>query len=182
MRNSGTTRTIVDSADPCRRFARGEEPDALMLRFLRARKWDVQRAFMMMAGACKVRRLPGNHAHTCSGDSSETCSRSRRRERRASARRTASGCSASAALGAYLTAHRYDIGKSYTHGTDEAHRPVIYIHVAKHKPKGASGAVDECSLGQTSRKKRSSASSSSRTRGTAVESAYGPGWRRPSRS
>jgi len=94
------------------RFARGEEPDALMLRFLRARKWDVQRAFMMMAGACKWRLEQDVQSIKEKGEEG-LCEEDGFRM-------------------------QYDIGKSYTHGTDEAHRPVIYIHVAKHHPKDQS--------------------------------------------
>lgn len=36
-------------------FCMGEDPDALLLRFLRARKWDVERAFSMLASTLKWR-------------------------------------------------------------------------------------------------------------------------------
>jgi hypothetical protein len=36
-------------------FCMGEDPDALLLRFLRARKWDVDRAFEMLAATLKWR-------------------------------------------------------------------------------------------------------------------------------
>lgn len=36
-------------------FCMGEDPDALLLRFLRARKWDVDKAFKMLASTLKWR-------------------------------------------------------------------------------------------------------------------------------
>ncbi|GAA96890.1 uncharacterized protein L969DRAFT_94852 [Mixia osmundae IAM 14324] len=89
-------------------FARGENPDALCLRFLRARKWDVDRAFMMMAAAVKWRIEEGVEEIRRLGEEG-LCKED----------------------GFQL---QYDKGKSYIHGTDKNGRPVVFIHVAKHKP------------------------------------------------
>ena len=95
-----------------------------MLRFLRARKWDVKRcvgpecardahsAFMMMAGSCKWRLDTDVEEIKRKGEEG-LCKED----------------------GFRL---QYDIGKSYTHGTDKEDRPVIYIHVARHNPKDQS--------------------------------------------
>lgn len=99
-----------------------ENPDALLLRFLRARKWDVAQAFSMLNAAlawrCKEMHvdeeiLPKGEAW-CRGK--ETAGAGKEKK----------------------DAHDYleqlRMGKAYLRGIDRRGRPVGYVHVALHQP------------------------------------------------
>ncbi|KAI0874348.1 phosphatidylinositol transfer protein [Hypoxylon argillaceum] len=97
---------------------RHESPDALLLRFLRARKWDVAAAHAMLLAALAWRR--GNGDLFSRGEA--WCAA---RERNGTEAEKKEG-------GEFLAQHR--LGKVYLRGVDRRGRPVGYVHVAAHKP------------------------------------------------
>ncbi|ETS75777.1 hypothetical protein PFICI_12721 [Pestalotiopsis fici W106-1] len=105
-------------------FILSEDPDALVLRFLRARKWDVERALAMLLSAVAWRD-----------------------ERRLDETVILTG--ESAALRADPTpdeagfVSQYRSGKSYVRGTDYEHRPVYVIRVRLHDPNAQSAQAME---------------------------------------
>ncbi|KAK6217784.1 hypothetical protein LQW54_003293 [Pestalotiopsis sp. IQ-011] len=100
-------------------FILSEDPDALVLRFLRARKWDVEKALAMLLSAVAWRD-----------------------ERRLEETVTRTG--ESAALRADPTPDEAGFvaqcrsGKSYVRGTDREHRSVYVIRVRLHDPNAQS--------------------------------------------
>ncbi|KAI8627364.1 phosphatidylinositol transfer protein [Xylariaceae sp. FL1651] len=114
-----------------------ENPDGLLLRFLRARKWDVAQAFSMLNGAiiwrCKEARVDEDILPK--GES--WCAK---REK------TAVGKEQKEAHD-YLEQMR--LGKVYLHGMDRLGRPVGYVHVALHKPGAQSQETLEKLIVQT---------------------------------
>ena len=88
-------------------YAIGEDPDALMLRFLRARSWDTEKAFHMLASTIKW-RLDTDVAGIIAMGEEGLCK--------------LPGVKKILAL-----------GKCYYHGTDRQGRPVVYAHVKNHK-------------------------------------------------
>ncbi|KAI1114845.1 CRAL-TRIO domain-containing protein [Nemania sp. NC0429] len=102
-----------------------ENPDALLLRFLRARKWDVVQAFSMLRRAlawrCKEVRvdedvLPKGEAW-CRGKE-----------------KTGSTSTAKEKKDAHDYLEQLRRGKVYLRGADRRGRPVGYVHVAVHRP------------------------------------------------
>ncbi|KAG0222137.1 CRAL-TRIO domain-containing protein [Mortierella sp. GBAus27b] len=87
----------------------GDHPDSLMLRFLRARKWNVTNGTNMIVKAFKWR----------TEDNIEEVKAKNEVELDAKYR------------GFKL---QMELGKSYVHGTDKLGRPVVYINVRLHKP------------------------------------------------
>ncbi|KAF9189506.1 hypothetical protein BGZ51_009485 [Haplosporangium sp. Z 767] len=87
----------------------GDHPDSLLLRFLRARKWNVTNGMNMLLKAFKWRL----------DDDIEEVKAKNEEELNAKYR------------GFKL---QLDMGKSYVHGTDKEGRPVVYINVRLHKP------------------------------------------------
>jgi hypothetical protein len=134
--------------------SRGETPDALMLRFLRARKWDVSRSFAMFAPrtSCHDRcsavrrcasvgkwRLDNDVEGIKKKGEEGLCKEVRARDTLESTPltfgRTASGCSTTAARS---TSWGYAIvcrlrARLNPAQTDKHDRPLVWIHVAKHK-------------------------------------------------
>ncbi|KGO40693.1 hypothetical protein PEX1_027180 [Penicillium expansum] len=108
-----------------------DHPDAVLLRFLRARKWDVPKSFAMMVEAV-VWRLKEMHVDEdvmAKGELhalKQTQSESSMSERKAG--------------NDFLSQIR--MGKSYVHGVDRAGRPIVVVRVRLHKP----GAQSEESL------------------------------------
>ncbi|KAK0718603.1 CRAL-TRIO domain-containing protein [Lasiosphaeria miniovina] len=102
-------------------FVLADHPDVLVLRFLRARRWEVARAVAMLASA-----LSWRHAQQID--------------------EVVVGCGESAALApddkAALVA-QYRAGKAYVRGADRARRPVFVIRVRLHDPKLQPAAVME---------------------------------------
>jgi hypothetical protein len=84
-----------------------ESPDAVMLRFLRARVWDIERSFAMMTSALVWRISFGVEEITASGEP---------------------------VLNETVTGFvsQMKSGKAYLHGVDKENRPVFYIHVQLH--------------------------------------------------
>jgi hypothetical protein len=113
--------------------ARQDHPDGLFLRFLRARKWDVNKAFVMMLEAILWRMKEFHvdeeviakgelHALKASRDTSNAVAAKNGKE--------------------FLAQMR--MGKAYVHGVDKLGRPIVVIRVRLHKP----GAQSEETLNQ----------------------------------
>ncbi|KAJ5436844.1 hypothetical protein N7445_007729 [Penicillium cf. griseofulvum] len=105
------------------RMIKAEHPDTLLLRFLRARKWDVGKAFSMMASNILWRKevevdekiLPRGEEYALEQSRSATATSMEKKE------------------GTQFM-HQLRTGKSFIHGFDREGRPVIYIRVKIHKP------------------------------------------------
>lgn len=91
---------------------KGDHPDMSMLRFLRARKWEVDRAIAMLAAAIKWRIDENVEDIVKKGEEGMNKEKG--------------------------FALQMNIGKNYVYGTDKNGRPVVYIHVKLHKPKDQS--------------------------------------------
>jgi hypothetical protein len=104
------------------RMVKQENPDTLLLRFLRARKWDVAQAFSMLNGAILWRCREAHVDKDVLPKGEPWC---------AMRARTATGKEQNEAS-EYLDQLR--MGKVYIRGTDRRGRPVGYVHVALHKP------------------------------------------------
>ncbi|GAA5996730.1 CRAL-TRIO domain-containing protein [Rhodotorula paludigena] len=89
------------------RFIAMDDPDGIMLRFLRARKWSPSAGVAMLAACIKWRM----------GSDVEKIF-----EKGEEGMQNADGF-----------IRQMEIGKTYTQGTDYYGRPVTYIHVAKHR-------------------------------------------------
>ncbi|KAF9376313.1 hypothetical protein CPB97_010894 [Podila verticillata] len=87
----------------------GDHPDSLLLRFLRARKWNVNNGLNMILKAFKW-RLEDDIEEVKAKSEDELDAKYR---------------------GFKL---QMEMGKSYLHGTDKNGRPVVYINVRMHKP------------------------------------------------
>ncbi|KAJ6118059.1 hypothetical protein N7471_013936 [Penicillium samsonianum] len=108
-----------------------DHPDAVLLRFLRARKWDVPKSFAMMMEAIlwRVKEMHVDHDVMAKGELyalRQTQNKSSTSEQKAG--------------NDFLSQMR--MGKSYVHGVDRAGRPIVVVRVRLHKP----GAQSEESL------------------------------------
>lgn len=108
-----------------------DHPDAVLLRFLRARKWDVPKSFAMMMEAIlwRVKEMQVDHDVMAKGELyalRQTQNKSSTSEQKAG--------------NDFLSQMR--MGKSYVHGVDRAGRPIVVVRVRLHKP----GAQSEESL------------------------------------
>ncbi|KAJ6015183.1 hypothetical protein N7540_009774 [Penicillium herquei] len=99
-----------------------DHPDAMMLRFLRARKWDVSKAFAMMMDAI-VWRVKEMHVDEDVMTKGEL--HALKQERSSNAKEKKEGKD-------FLDQMR--MGKSYVHGVDKLGRPIVVIQVRLHKP------------------------------------------------
>jgi hypothetical protein len=107
-----------------------DHPDALLLRFLRARKWDVPKSFAMLMEAV-IWRVKEMHVDDVMAKGElhalkQTQDKSSTSEQKAG--------------NDFLSQMR--MGKSYVHGVDRAGRPIVVVRVRLHKP----GAQSEESL------------------------------------
>ncbi|KAI5480798.1 CRAL/TRIO domain protein [Pseudohyphozyma bogoriensis] len=89
------------------RFVAMDDPDVIVLRFLRARKWSVSAGVAMLAACIRWRLTSDVEAIFEKGEEGM---------------KNAEGF-----------IRQMEIAKTYTQGTDRYGRPVIYIHVAKHR-------------------------------------------------
>ncbi|KAK0546111.1 hypothetical protein OC845_004770 [Tilletia horrida] len=96
------------------RFVQGDYPDTGMLRFLRARKWDVPRALAMLAATLKWR------LDTKVDDIAEA------------------GDEGNAKIEKFL--QQQDCGKVYALANSKTLQPIVYIHVRKHYIRGQPSA------------------------------------------
>ncbi|CAG8358964.1 unnamed protein product [Penicillium salamii] len=108
-----------------------DHPDAMMLRFLRARKWDVPKAFAMMMDAI-VWRVKEMHVDDDVMAKGELHALKQTQNK--------SSTSDQKAGQDFLSQMR--MGKSYVHGVDRVGRPIVVVRVRLHKP----GAQTEESL------------------------------------
>lgn len=100
-----------------------EHPDSLLLRFLRARKWDVGKGFAMMMSNILWRKevhvdddiLPKGELHALEQSRDEKLSTKEQKEGRD-------------------FIEQLKMGKSFLHGFDKQGRPVNYVRVKIHKP------------------------------------------------
>ncbi|KAF3005034.1 hypothetical protein E8E13_009124 [Curvularia kusanoi] len=103
-------------------FVKHDHPDALLLRFLRARKWDVEKALVMMVSTIKWRMgemhvddvIVKNGELGALEDATQT--------KDAKAKKDDEG---------FLEQLR--MGKSYLHGLDNAGRPMCFVRARLHK-------------------------------------------------
>lgn len=96
------------------RFVKFDDPDTIMLRFLRARKWDVTRAVAMLAGCLKWRLDTQIEEYVKGGDLKN-----------------------GAEVEKFLDQQRS--GKTYALGAALNEQPICYIHVRKHFTYGQPG-------------------------------------------
>lgn len=109
-----------------------EHPDSLLLRFLRARKWDVGKAFTMMATNILWRRemdvdddiLPKGELHALEQSRDDKLTAKQKKE-------------------GQDFIEQLKTGKSFLHGFDRQGRPVNYVRVKIHKPGAQSEEVLE---------------------------------------
>lgn len=109
-----------------------EHPDSLLLRFLRARKWDVGKGFTMMVTNILWRKevqvdddiLPKGELHALEQSRDETLTAKQKKEGRD-------------------FIEQLKTGKSFLHGFDRQGRPVNYVRVKIHKPGAQSEEVLE---------------------------------------
>ncbi|KAJ5247617.1 hypothetical protein N7468_002600 [Penicillium chermesinum] len=99
-----------------------DSPDAMLLRFLRARKWDVPKAFAMMTEAL-VWRVKEAHVDDQIIPQGELHAAKAEKGTDAKEKKMSEG---------FLAQMR--MGKAFIHGYDKIGRPVVYIRVRIHKP------------------------------------------------
>ncbi|EQK99028.1 CRAL/TRIO domain protein [Ophiocordyceps sinensis CO18] len=104
-----------------------DNPDALVLRFLRARKWDVQQALVMLVSAMDWRHTD-MHVDSDIIKNGEAGAVQDEQNGSAEAKKLA---------GDFMAQSRQ--GKSFLHGTDKEGRPICVVRVRLHKP-GAQSA------------------------------------------
>ena len=112
-------------------FTKADDPDALILRFLRARKWDVDKALAMLVAATRWR---GREIHLDDDLMTKGEAWFAEKEKQEQTPQEKK-------LGAdFITQLR--MGKSFMHGTDKEGRPMCFVRVRLHK----SGEQSEESL------------------------------------
>ncbi|KAI0481883.1 phosphatidylinositol transfer protein [Xylaria cf. heliscus] len=99
-----------------------ENPDALLLRFLRARKWDVAAAFDMLGAALAWRRDEMRVDEEVLPRGEPWCKRKEK------------GGQGKEKKDAEDFLDQFRVGKVYLRGVDRRGRPVGYVHVALHNP------------------------------------------------
>lgn len=99
-----------------------DHPDSMLLRFLRARKWDVPRAFAMAMEAVvwRVKEMHVDDDVMAKGELHAL-----KQERSSNAAEQKAGKD-------FLAQMR--MGKAFVHGTDKLGRPIVTIRVQLHKP------------------------------------------------
>ncbi|KAJ5157934.1 uncharacterized protein N7500_007585 [Penicillium coprophilum] len=100
-----------------------DHPDAVLLRFLRARKWDVPRSFLMMMEAIfwRVKEMNVDEDVMANGELYAL----KQTENKTSASERKAGND-------FLSQMR--MGKSYVHGIDRTGRPIVVVRVRLHRP------------------------------------------------
>lgn len=123
MENILSTLTPQEMCFAILKMIKQENPDSLLLRFLRARKWDVGKAFSMMASNILWRKemevdeeiLPRGEEYALEQSRNPKATP---KEKKQSADFT----------------NQLKTGKSFLHSFDRDGRPVIYVRVKIHKP------------------------------------------------
>ena len=101
---------------------KNENPDVLMLRFLRARKWDVGNAFAMMIGSVEWRIKEMNVDDVLTKGDLHALKKSKDAK--------SPGEKKDGTM--FLAQSR--IGKAFVRGTDKTGRPIVVVQVRVHKP------------------------------------------------
>ncbi|KAI0802254.1 CRAL-TRIO domain-containing protein [Xylaria sp. FL0064] len=114
-----------------------ENPDGLLLRFLRARKWDVAQAFSMLKGALMWRSKEVLVDEEILAKGEPWCAK---KEKTGEGREKKD---------AHDFMEQMRMGKVYIRGSDRRGRPVGYVHVAMHKPGAQSEETLEKLIVQT---------------------------------
>lgn len=104
------------------RMVKQEHPDSLLLRFLRARKWDVGKAFTMMITNILWRKEMGVDDDILPKGELHELDQSRNDKLPAKERKSG-----------HDFIEQLKTGKSFLHGFDREGRPVIYVRVRIHK-------------------------------------------------
>jgi len=105
-------------------FVKTDHPDALVLRFLRARKWDPEKAASMLVAAANWRgKMDVDSRVVGKGEAVGLKENPSKEDREFMA--------------------QYRSGKSYVRGTDKENRPVYIVKVRLHDPKTVSGQTME---------------------------------------
>lgn len=99
-----------------------EHPDALMLRFLRARKWDVSKAFIMMAGVIEWRMKEMNVDQLMAEGELQALKLSQ------------STSNATDKKSGHDFLAQMQMGKVFVHGVDTRGRPICVVRVRLHRP------------------------------------------------
>ncbi|KAH8422286.1 CRAL-TRIO domain-containing protein [Aspergillus melleus] len=123
VRDALANTSIDDLRQSLLSTAKHDHPDALMLRFLRARKWDVNKAFVMMLHAL-VWRVKEQHVDD------QVIARSELEALKDSQNK--SDPQAAKAGSQFLAQMR--CGKAYFHGVDRVGRPIGVVKARLHKP------------------------------------------------
>ncbi|GAB1202667.1 hypothetical protein APSETT445_001288 [Aspergillus pseudonomiae] len=110
--------------------AKQDHPDGLLLRFMRARKWDVSKALAMMLEAL-VWRVKEQHVDELVVSNSELRALKEAQDK--------SNPEKAKAGSTFLAQMR--MGKCYIHGTDRAGRPIGIVKARLHNPKAQSEEV-----------------------------------------
>lgn len=105
-------------------FIKTDHPDALVLRFLRARKWDPEKAVSMLVAAVNWRGNMDVDGKVVRQGEAVGLKESPSKEDRE-------------------FMEQYRSGKSYVRGTDKENRPVYVVRVKLHDPKTVSGPTME---------------------------------------
>ncbi|KAK5685772.1 phosphatidylinositol transfer protein csr1, partial [Elasticomyces elasticus] len=101
---------------------KNENPDVLMLRFLRARKWDVGNAFAMMIGSVEWRiKEMGVDDVLAKGDLHAL-------------KKSKDGKTPAEKKDGTMFLKQSRIGKAFVRGTDHVGRPIVVVQVRLHKP------------------------------------------------
>lgn len=101
---------------------KNENPDVLMLRFLRARKWDVGNAFAMMIGSVEWRvKEMGVDDVLAKGDLHAL-------------KQSNDGKTPAEKKDGTMFLKQSRIGKAFVRGTDNIGRPIVVVQVRLHKP------------------------------------------------
>ncbi|KAI1003519.1 CRAL-TRIO domain-containing protein [Podosphaera aphanis] len=100
---------------------KADEPDALLLRFLRARQWNVEKALIMMISTMRW-RLTEAHIDDDVIKNGELYALNESSESDPARRK----------FGKEFLDH-FRKGKSYVHGIDKKGRPLVYVRVRQHK-------------------------------------------------
>lgn len=102
-------------------MVKNDHPDALLLRFLRARKWDINRALAMMISTMHWRR---NEMHVDDDIMVQG---------EGGALKDSQSSDASVKKEAHDFLQQMRLGKSFIHGVDKEGRPMCYVRVRLHR-------------------------------------------------
>lgn len=108
---------------------KNEHPDVLMLRYLRARKWDVGNAFAMMVGGVEW-RIKDMHVEDDVLTKGELHALKQTQTANATEKKNGED---------FLAQSR--VGKAFIRGTDKSGRPIVAVRVRLHQPGAQSQEV-----------------------------------------